>query len=714
MESIFSFLDMRTIIFTMVITNLVCTLVMLLLWRQNHKRLRGLTYWVANYALQTLSIVLIVMRGKIPDWISIDTANIMSMLGLYLGLKGLEKFFHLKGFKGLNFVLLFLFSILFSWYDFVYHDLAMRNLIIGVFSFLFCIQCVWLLFFRIKRSMLRMTILVGLVFIGFCAVDVTRVFDYFMHPHLAVDYFDAGTFEAFVILSYKILLIVLTFGLALMFNKSLIDDVAVQEEKFKKAFHTSPYAIVLTHMEDGRILEFNDSFCRYTGLSINDIEGKSTSMLFFWDKKEDRAFVLKELDSSRVVRDREFAFRNKGGERFIGLYSAEIITINGEKCILSSINDISERKQAEEELKENEAKFRSLFTRMSEGFALHEVVFNEQRKPVDYKILEINPAFERQVGIQAENVKGKLATEAYGVPIAPFLDIYAQVAVTGEPQSFQSYFPPLNRYFDIQAFSPYQGSFATVFSDVTEKQLAEEALMQSEARFRELNATKDKFFSIIAHDLKSPFNSILGFSKLLEESVQEKDSQSTEEYASIIRKSTQHTMDLLMNLLEWSRSQTGRMEFTPEYLEIKSLVKEVLALFDQTAKQKSISISLDSFPNTTVLADQVLLSTILRNLISNAIKFTHPGGMIELSSRQIGLELQVCVRDNGVGIKREDLTKVFRIEESISKPGTQNEQGTGLGLLLCKEFVEKHGGKIWVESTHEKGSAFYFTLPLFV
>ena len=238
--------------------------------------------------------------------------------------------------------------------------------------------------------------------------------------------------------------------------------------------------------------------------------------------------------------------------------------------------------------------------------------------------------------------------------------------------------------------------------------------MQSEARFRELNATKDKFFSIIAHDLKSPFNSILGFSKLLEESVQEKDSQSTEEYASIIRKSTQHTMDLLMNLLEWSRSQTGRMEFTPEYLEIKSLVKEVLALFDQTAKQKSISISLDSFPNTTVLADQVLLSTILRNLISNAIKFTHPGGMIELSSRQIGLELQVCVRDNGVGIKREDLTKVFRIEESISKPGTQNEQGTGLGLLLCKEFVEKHGGKIWVESTHEKGSAFYFTLPLFV
>jgi len=237
-------------------------------------------------------------------------------------------------------------------------------------------------------------------------------------------------------------------------------------------------------------------------------------------------------------------------------------------------------------------------------------------------------------------------------------------------------------------------------------------MMLSEARFRELNATKDKFFSIIAHDLKSPFNSILGFSQLLEESVKANDCHSTEQYASIIRKSTQRTMDLLMNLLEWSRAQTGRIEFTPEYLEIHALTKEVLGLFDQSANQKSISISLEAFPITTVFADKVLLSTILRNLISNAIKFTYPGGKIELSSNQAGLNLIVCVKDNGIGIKQEDLSKVFRIEESISRPGTQNEQGTGLGLLLCKEFVDKHGGKIWVESTPGKGSSFYFTIPM--
>jgi PAS domain S-box-containing protein len=713
MESSLSFLDMHTILFTMVVTNLVCTLVMLLLWQQNHKRLDGITYWVANFTLQTVAIVLIVLRGMIPDWLSIDFANILSMVGIYLGLRGLESFFKLKSNQVHNYILLILYSFVLSWFDSIYHELAIRNMIIGSFSLIFFIQCVWLLFFRVKRTMLNKTVLVGVVFIAYCAVDTLRIFDYFLNGHSAVDYFAAGPFEAFVILSYKMLLIILTFGLALMFNKNLLDDIAVQEEKFKKAFHTSPYAIVLTRMADGHIMEINETFHQYTGYSAEEIIGNTTSMLDLWENIEDRHFVLDELSKDHVVRDREFYFRKKNGERIIGLFSAEFLTINGEKCMLSVINDISKRKKAEVELTESEAKFRSLFTRMSEGFALHEVVYDAHHNPVNYIILDLNPAYENQVGIQIENVKGKLATEAYGVPTAPYLDVYSRVAETGEPQSFQTFFQPLNRYFEIQAFSPYKGFFATVFSDVTEKRQAEEALMQSEARFRELNATKDKFFSIIAHDLKSPFNSILGFSKLLEESVQAKDCQTTEEYASIIRKSTQHTMDLLMNLLEWSRSQTGRMEFTPEYLEIKPLLKEVLGLFDQTAKQKSIVVKMEEFPNTTVFADKVLLSAILRNLISNAIKFTHPNGQIELSSSQVGLELQVCVRDNGVGIKQEDLSKVFHIEESISKPGTLNEQGTGLGLLLCNEFVQKHGGKIWVESTHGKGSAFYFTLPLF-
>jgi len=585
MEDVLGFLDMQTIIFTMVITNLVCTLVMLLLWRQNHKRLDGITFFVFDYTLQTLAILLIVLRGKIPDWISIDLSNTLSMIGMYLGYRGLEHFFHLKSVQWHNYALLLIYPFIFTWFTYVHPDLAVRDLMIGLFSFLFCFQCVWLLFFRVNRTMLRMTMLVGAVFIAYCAVDISRIFDYFMNQHHLINYFDAGSFEAFVILSYKMLLIVLTFGLALMFNKRLLDDIVVQEEKFSKAFHTSPYAILLTNMEDGHILEINETFHQYSGFSSEDIVGRTSIIINFWENSNDRTFVLDELAKGKEIRDMEFNFLRKNGSRLTGLFSAEIITVNGEKCLLSSINDISERKLAEEELKE------------------------------------------------------------------------------------------------------------------------------SEARFRELNATKDKFFSIIAHDLRSPFNSILGFSKLLEENVRSKEYSSVEEYASIIHKSTQHTLDLLMNLLEWSRSQIGRMEFTPEYLEFTILVKDIVGLFDDAARQKSITVSMEEFPNATVFADKALLSIILRNLISNAIKFTHPGGEIHLSARMQDQQLKVCVMDNGVGIKKEDLKKLFRMEESISKRGTQNEQGTGLGLLLCKEFVEKHGGKIWAESTIDKGSVFCFTLP---
>jgi len=713
MESSFGFLDMRTILFTIVITNMVCLMVMLLFWKQNHKRLEGTTFWVANYVLQALTIFLIVFRGKIPDWLSMEAANFFSIFGMFLGLLGLERFFHLKGVHWHNYVLLVLFLIFFSWFNFVEYNWAVRNLIIGTFSFLFCLQCVWVLFFRVKRSRLGKTALVGLVFIGFCVIDLCRVFNFFISAHSTVGYFSTGSFESFVILSYQMLFILLTYGLALMFNNSLLDNIAVQEEKFKKVFHTSPYAIALTRMSDGLVLEINETFQCFTGYTSNEIVGFNATSLDFWENKADRLLVLNALTNDKVIRDQEFQFRKKNGERIIGLFSAEIITINGEKCMFFSINDISERKQAELELIESEGKFHSLFTQMSEGFVLHEIIYDANHNPIDYRLLELNPAIEKQVGLLTENVKGKLASEVYGVSPAPYLDIYAEVASTGQPQSFQTYFPPLNRYFDIHAFSPNKGFFATVFSDVTEKRQAEEALMQSEARFRELNATKDKFFSIIAHDLRSPFNSILGFSQLLEESVQAKDCKTTEEYATIIRKSTQRTMDLLMNLLEWSRSQTGSMEFSPEYLDLKGLLQEVLVLFVETAKLKTIEIFVEEFPKTTVFVDKKLVSTILRNLLSNAIKFTNPGGKIVVSSIQKGLELQICVRDNGVGIRQVDLPKVFRIEESISKPGTQNEQGTGLGLQLCKEFVEKHGGRIWVESTYGKGSAFYFTLPLF-
>lgn len=247
--------------------------------------------------------------------------------------------------------------------------------------------------------------------------------------------------------------------------------------------------------------------------------------------------------------------------------------------------------------------------------------------------------------------------------------------------------------------------------DITEQKKFEQGLIDNELHLRELNATKDKFFSIISHDLKGPFASIIGFSELMIEKIQKNDFSRAKEFASIINKSSYLAMDLLTNLTEWARVQTGRMDFNPREVDIIKIINEVIDLLDASLLQKSITISRNFPPHVTVLADIAMISTVIRNLISNSIKFSFPGGKIFISAFQKENEVMIEVMDFGVGIKNENIALLFRIGTNVSTTGTQNEKGTGLGLVLCKEFISKHGGDIWAESEVGKGSSFKFTLP---
>ena len=211
--------------------------------------------------------------------------------------------------------------------------------------------------------------------------------------------------------------------------------------------------------------------------------------------------------------------------------------------------------------------------------------------------------------------------------------------------------------------------------------------------------------------MRSPFTSIIGYSELLIDQIQKQNYTAIGEFATVIQTSSWQAMNLLTNLIEWSRLQTGRMLFSPAYFEIVAIINEVTELLNGSAQQKSITILSELSPDVTVFADKAMISAILRNLVSNSIKYTNHGGTIVISAAQKQNELMVTVHDNGVGIKKEAIEKLFRIEECKSTKGTQNEVGNGLGLLLCKEFVEKHGGKIWVESLLSKGSKFHFTIP---
>jgi PAS domain S-box-containing protein len=247
--------------------------------------------------------------------------------------------------------------------------------------------------------------------------------------------------------------------------------------------------------------------------------------------------------------------------------------------------------------------------------------------------------------------------------------------------------------------------------DITEKKNKEEALFENEKQLREALASRDKFMSIISHDLKSPFNSLMGFSALLMDGSKKRDSEKTDKYARLIYETSQNTYNLLLNILEWSRFQTGRMACKPEVLSVQELVLDALSVLESQAVTKSIKISTRIDEDLSVDADYQMISAVLRNLVSNAIKFTHNGGFVHIEVEWIERGVRFSVSDNGMGIKADDFPLLFRVDSNFSLAGTNKERGTGLGLSLCKEFVEKHNGQIWVESEWGKGSTFIFTLP---
>jgi signal transduction histidine kinase len=243
------------------------------------------------------------------------------------------------------------------------------------------------------------------------------------------------------------------------------------------------------------------------------------------------------------------------------------------------------------------------------------------------------------------------------------------------------------------------------FYDITERKRNEEKL-------KELNSAKDKLFSIIGHDLKNPFMGLIGLSDLLYEEYNELSDDEKKHFIKEINILSGNTHRILDNLLSWSSHQTGRMDFSPVIFNINKLIEKNINYAEQQAKLKQIELIAEKEGNISVFADYKMIDTVLRNLISNSIKYTRPGGKIEVIVKTKNHNAVVSVKDNGVGIDEETQRKLFTIDSNIKSTGTSGEKGTGLGLLLCKDFIEKNRGNINVESYPDKGSTFTFTIPL--
>jgi signal transduction histidine kinase len=237
-------------------------------------------------------------------------------------------------------------------------------------------------------------------------------------------------------------------------------------------------------------------------------------------------------------------------------------------------------------------------------------------------------------------------------------------------------------------------------------------LRRQSIELQELNLTKDKFFSIIAHDLRGPMGGFLGLTDLLAEELSNMSMAEIQEYLSVMRDSATNLFKLLENLLHWTRMQQGGMVFNLESVFFRPIVIESIEMIQEAAKKKDIEIVYDVSEHLEVFADSNVIHSVIRNLISNAVKFSPRGGKVSISAKHTGDDVvQISVKDNGIGMDQFMIENLFRIDVRTGRPGTEGEQSTGLGLLVCKEFIEKHGGKIRVESEVGKGSVFTFSIP---
>lgn len=253
----------------------------------------------------------------------------------------------------------------------------------------------------------------------------------------------------------------------------------------------------------------------------------------------------------------------------------------------------------------------------------------------------------------------------------------------------------------------------TVWRDISERVKAEAEIKQKNEQLKELLSTREKFFAIIAHDLKSPFQGLLGLTQIIAENPENFTLKELAGLTTGLHQTASNLYSLLRNLLEWAQIQRGSFSFSPQLIVLETIVSDNIQLLRKRAREKKISLRSTIKPEMQIYADSNMVNSLVLNLITNAMKFTNAGGRVTISAKQNkeGM-IQVSVKDNGIGMPEEISEKVFQAGEKVKRKGTDGELSTGLGLILCKEFVELNGGTIWLKSEEGAGTTFYFTLPI--
>lgn len=481
------------------------------------------------------------------------------------------------------------------------------------------------------------------------------------------------------------------------------------EEMFRIVFERNTAAIMIIET-DTTISTVNDAFCNQLGYTREEIEGTSwTNLMHEGDRERMIEYNRLRINKFKDVPDvYEFRFLKKGGEVRFGLMSVFYDSLLNQ--IVASFNDITERKEMELSLQESREEYRKLVEMQGEGLA---IVDKEER------FLFTNPAADKMMGVPIGGLIGKKVDDFVTKSTLDDVKKQTQIRAEGNQSTYEMEILRADgekRVVLVTATPTFDdaGEFLSslgIFIDITDRKNIENELKKNESALKALNTTKDKLFSIIAHDLRGPIGTSADLIDVLIDNFDTFSREEQLQMLDILKNSARSTYSLLETLLNWSIIQTGNLVFKPELFSLTNSIDALVKNMALTAYSKNIRLVFNPQQDIFVHADQNMIQTVLRNLISNAIKYTYREGEIEVKVRISGDRTEVSVCDNGMGMDETTCQNLFVLNGQHSKYGTENEKGTGLGLILCKEFIEKHGGSIRVESEQGKGSCFIFDIP---
>lgn len=492
------------------------------------------------------------------------------------------------------------------------------------------------------------------------------------------------------------------------------NELIISDEKYRKAFQLNPNPSVIAKIKDQTYLEVNNAFLNFFGYSKEEIIGKSSEDFLFFADPNQRLILFEIFNKAGTIHNFEVKLKSKSNTIYTVLVSMERIVIHEEPCYISILTDITELVEIQNALNHSENRYKQLTENANCLIA---------ELDADHKFLYANQGYKIFLGYNPESLKNKSFfdliyqddQELFKAKCKNIFEANKPLETTGRFIANDGSILWFNCSGNIADNANNPNKIVIVCVDITSRINAEEELKNSTCKLKEINNAKDKFFSIIAHDLKGPlasFNSVLNE---LKKSYKDITPSELESFINTLNLSTNNLFELLEDLLEWSKSQTGAIQFLPEMFSIKYLIDNVISLFIQNALNKNIELKSEVMDDILVYADVKMTSTILRNLISNAIKFTQPNGKIIIESKLTKIDkrefISVSVRDNGIGIPEEIISRLCKIDTCYTTEGTCCEKGSGLGLILVKEFTERNGGRLSIVSELNVGSVFSFTLP---